>query len=159
MKKRNWKVMSLLMAGAMLAGSLTGCGSSPSEEGSSGADNSQQSEQSSEEQSEQSSEEQSEQSSEEQSEQPAASGDVVELKWAMVGNGMPSNYDAWKAKLDAYLEEKIGVHLDVEVVKWDDWGNRRSVMVNTNEAFDILFTDAGTYASDVAMGEIGRAHV
>ncbi len=152
MKKRNWKVMSLLMAGAMLAGSLTGCGSSPSEEGSSGADNSQQSEQSSEEQSEQSSEEQSEQSSEEQSEQPAASGDVVELKWAMVGNGMPDNYDAWKAKLDAYLEEKIGVHLDVEVVKWDDWSNRRSVMVNTNEAFDILFTDAGTYASDVAMG-------
>ena len=54
MKKRNWKVMSLLMAGAMLAGSLTGCGSSPSEEGNSGADNSQQSEQSSEEQSEQS---------------------------------------------------------------------------------------------------------
>lgn len=147
MKKRNLKVMTLLTAGTMLAGSLTGCGSSPaggSSAAPSGEESSQQSEQ-------QPSEEQS---SEEQSseEQPAVSGEVVDIKWAMVGNGMPDNYDAWKANLDAYLEEKIGVHLDVEVVKWDDWGNRRNVMVNTNEDYDILFTDSGTYASDVRMG-------
>ena len=36
-------------------------------------------------------------------------GDVVTLKWVTVGNGMPENYDAWKANLDKYLEEKIGV--------------------------------------------------
>ncbi len=135
MKKRNWKVMSLLMAGAMLAGSLTGCGSSPSDGGSSSAGDGSSSQQ-----------------SEGQADQPAASGEVVDIKWAMVGNGMPDNYDAWKAKLDAYLEEKIGVHLDVEVVKWDDWGNRRSVMVKTNEDYDILFTDSGSYVSDVKMG-------
>ena len=70
MKKRNWKVMSLLLAGTMLAGTLTGCGSDPSNDGGS----------------------------------EQASGDVVDIKWVMVGNGMPSNYDAWKAKLDAYLE-------------------------------------------------------
>ena len=122
MKKRNWKVMSLLMAGAMLAGSLTGCGSSPSDGGSSSAGDGSSSQQ-----------------SEGQADQPAASGEVVDIKWAMVGNGMPDNYDAWKAKLDAYLEEKIGVHLDVEVVKWDDWGNRRSVMVKTNEDYDIVY--------------------
>ena len=33
MKKRNWKVMSLLLAGTMLAGTLTGCGSDPSNDG------------------------------------------------------------------------------------------------------------------------------
>ncbi|MCI8693590.1 MAG: ABC transporter substrate-binding protein [Lachnospiraceae bacterium] len=118
MKKRNWKVMSLLLAGTMLAGTLTGCGSDPSNDGGS----------------------------------EQASGDVVDIKWVMVGNGMPSNYDAWKAKLDAYLEEKIGVHLDVEVVKWDNWGDRRNVMVKTNEDYDILFTDSGSYVSDVQMG-------
>ena len=78
MKKRNWKVMSLLLAGTMLAGTLTGCGSSPSNEGSSSAE---ESSQQSEEQSEQQSEGQSEEQSEEQSEQqPAASGDVVDIK-------------------------------------------------------------------------------
>lgn len=149
MKKRNWKVMSLLLAGTMLAGTLTGCGSSPSNEESSSAAGGEDSAQQSEQQSEESSEESS---AEESSEQSTASGEVVDIKWAMVGNGMPSNYDAWKEKLDAYLEEKIGVHLDVEVVKWDDWSNRRSVMVSTNEDYDILFTDSGSYVSDVKMG-------
>ena len=81
------------------------------------------------------------------------SGDeVVTLKWVQVGNGMPANYDAWKANLDKYLEEKIGVHLDVEVVSWGDWSNRRSIIVNTNEDYDILFTDMSTFSGDVALG-------
>lgn len=80
------------------------------------------------------------------------SGDIVNLKWVTVGNGMPSNYDAWKANLDKYLEEKIGVHLDVEVVAWGDWDNRRQVMVQSNDAYDIMFTNLGTYMSDVQIG-------
>ena len=79
-------------------------------------------------------------------------GEIPTITWYQVGGGEPANLASLTEKVNAYLEEKIGVHLDVEVVKWDDWSNRRSVMVNTNEAFDILFTDAGTYASDVAMG-------
>lgn len=134
MKKRNCKVMSLLLAGAMLAGILTGCGSGPSNEGSNVSN------------------EGSSAGNQGDSQQSGNSGEVVDLKWIMVGNGMPSNYDAWKTNLDAYLEEKIGVHLDVEVVKWDDWNNRRNVIVNTNEPFDILFTDAGSYANDVKIG-------
>ena len=146
MKKRNLKVMALLTVGTMLAGSLTGCGSEPADQ-SSAQGSSEESSQQSEQQSEESSEEQ--QSEESSEEQQAASGEVVDIKWAMVGNGMPDNYDAWKAKLDAYLEEKIGVHLDMEVVKWDDWSNRRSILSKSNTEFDILFTDSGTYASDV----------
>lgn len=139
MKKRNWKVMSLLMAGALATGCLTGCGDNA------GTGSSQQP-------SEQKSEQSSEQKSEQSSEQQTPPAEVVELKWAMVGNGMPANYDAWKANLDAYLEEKIGVHLSVEVVGWGDWGNRRSTMVNTNENYDIMFTDSGSYAADVKKG-------
>ena len=79
-------------------------------------------------------------------------GDVVTLKWVTVGNGMPENYDAWKANLDKYLEEKIGVHLEMEVVAWGDWDNRRNVMVNANDGYDIMFTNLGTYQNDVRIG-------
>ncbi|HKM04941.1 MAG TPA: ABC transporter substrate-binding protein [Lachnospiraceae bacterium] len=78
--------------------------------------------------------------------------DIVTLKWVQVGSGMPSNYDAWKENINAYLADKIGVNLEMEVVSWGDWDNRRSVMVNTNGEYDILFTNSGTYASDVRLG-------
>ncbi len=79
-------------------------------------------------------------------------GEVVTLKWIMVGNGMPTNYDAWLTKVNPYLAEKIGVNIDVEVVPWGDWDTRRSVIVNSGENFDILFTDGNKYNSEVALG-------
>lgn len=78
--------------------------------------------------------------------------EIVELTWVQVGSGMPTNYDAWKANLDQYLEEKIGVHLNMQIIGWDAWDDRRSVMVSTNEPYDIMFTNMGTYQSDVKMG-------
>lgn len=83
---------------------------------------------------------------------PAATGEIVNLKWAMVGNGMPANYDAWKENINAYLGEKIGVNIDVEVVPWADWDTRRNVIVNTSADFDILFTNLNTYVGDVRLG-------
>lgn len=79
-------------------------------------------------------------------------GAVPTLKWIQPGNRMPQNYDAWQAEVNQYLEEKIGVHLDVEVVPWGDWDKRRNVLVSTAGDYDIMFTDFKTYASDVAMG-------
>lgn len=81
-----------------------------------------------------------------------ADGDVPTLVWYAVGSGMPNNYDAWKANLDAYLEEKIGVHLDYQCVGWGDWGDRRTNLVQTNQPYDIMFTDMGSYVRDVNMG-------
>ena len=82
----------------------------------------------------------------------ADSGEVVTLKWIQVGNGMPSNYDAWLEQINPYLEEKIGVNVDMEIVPWGDWDNRRSVIANSGEAFDILFTDQTRYNSEVGTG-------
>ncbi len=82
----------------------------------------------------------------------ARADEIVNLRWVMVGRGMPANYDAWKEKINAYLAEKIGVNIDVEVVAWGDWDNRRSVIVNTNEPFDILFGNQDVYNADVRMG-------
>lgn len=82
----------------------------------------------------------------------ATPAEIPELKWFAVGSGMPANYDSWKAKVDAYLEEKIGVHLDIEIIGWGDWDSRRSVIVSTNEPYDLMFTNMGTFVSDVNMG-------
>ena len=54
---------------------------------------------------------------------------TVNLRWVAAGNGMPANYDAWKANINKYLEEKIGVNIEVEVVAWGDWQSRRSVIM------------------------------
>lgn len=80
------------------------------------------------------------------------SGDVATVKWVVVGNGMPKNYDAWLKQVNPYLEEKIGVNVDMEVVAWGDWDNRRSVITNSGEDFDILFTDQTRFASEVSNG-------
>lgn len=82
----------------------------------------------------------------------ASKDEVVTLKWIAVGSGMPDNYEAWLAQINPYLEEKIGVNIDMEVVSWGDWGNRRNILVNSGEYFDILFTDGSNFASDVTLG-------
>ena len=82
----------------------------------------------------------------------AATDEVVTIKWITVGNGMPSNYDAWLEQVNPYLEEKIGVNVDMEVVGWGDWDTRRNVVVNTAGEYDILFTNLNTYTNDVSTG-------
>lgn len=82
----------------------------------------------------------------------AMADDVVTLKWVTVGSGMPTNYDTWLAKINPYMEEKIGVHIDMEVISWGDWDNRRNVIVSTGEPFDIIFGNDGTYVNDVTLG-------
>ena len=82
----------------------------------------------------------------------APSKDVVTLKWVAVGSGMPSNYDAWLAQINPYLEDKIGVNIDMEVISWGDWDTRRNVIVNTSGEYDILFTNVNTYNNDVNTG-------
>ncbi len=79
-------------------------------------------------------------------------GDVVTLRWVTVGNGMPGNYDSWAKQVNEYLAEKIGVNIEMEVVPWGDWQNRRNVIVNTSGDFDILFTNTDTYNNNVQIG-------
>lgn len=82
----------------------------------------------------------------------ASNEEVVTLTWFQPGVGQPDNYAEWQAHVNEYLEEKIGVHLDVQVIPWGDWDNRRNVLVKTGGNYDILFTDFKTYASDVELG-------
>lgn len=74
------------------------------------------------------------------------------VKWVSLGGGMPDNYDSWKAKVDAYTTEKIGVTLVADILSWGAYGDRRNAIINGGEYFDIIFTDGGSYAADIAKG-------
>lgn len=80
------------------------------------------------------------------------SGEMVDLKWVLIGNGMPTNYDTWMAKVNDYIADKVGVNLEVEVVSWADWDSRRNVIISTNEPYDIIFGHGGNYISDINLG-------
>lgn len=82
----------------------------------------------------------------------AAEEEIVTLKWVTVGNGMPANYDSWIAQVNEYVGEKIGVNIEMQVIGWGDWEPRRNVIINTNEPYDIIFGDSGTYNNDVQLG-------
>lgn len=83
---------------------------------------------------------------------PDTNDEIVTLKWITVGGGMPTNYEAWQTKMNEYLAEKIGVNIDVEVVSWGDWDNRRNIITNSGEYFDILFTDGSKYNAASKLG-------
>lgn len=75
----------------------------------------------------------------------------MDLKWVLIGNGMPTNYDTWMAKVNEQIAD-IGVNLEVEVVSWSDWDSRRNVIISTNEPYDIIFGHGGNYISDINLG-------
>ena len=131
--------MALLATAVLTCTALAGCGSSPGTPASTGTSESKPQESASQEGT--------------QEQTPASDPqEIVDLVWYSVGNGMPDNYDAWKANLDAYLEEKIGVHLDVQVVSWSDWDGRRNTIVSTNEPYDIIFGNGNNYIADINLG-------
>ena len=74
------------------------------------------------------------------------------VTWVSLGGGMPENYESWKAKVDAYLTEKIGATLTADILSWGAYGDRRNAIINGGEYFDIIFTDGGSYAADIAKG-------
>ena len=84
----------------------------------------------------------------------AKTGEVPTLKWVTVGSGKPQNYDAWVQKVNAYIEPKIGAKVDVEVIGWGDWDTRRNIILTSNEPFDIIFGNDGTFLNDITLGAL-----
>jgi len=83
---------------------------------------------------------------------PEATGGVPTLTWYTVGGGNPANWESWTNTVNAYLEEKIGVHLNLQVIGWGDWGERRNVLVQTGADYDIMFAPGGDFVTDTGMG-------
>ena len=77
---------------------------------------------------------------------------IPTITWYSVGGGNPANWESWTNTVNAYLEEKIGVHLNMQVIGWGDWGERRNVLVQTGADYDIMFAPGGDFVNDNAMG-------
>lgn len=127
------RLMAAGLAAVMTVGALAGCGSS-SDGGGQGASSNNGG------------------SNAEGGNASADSGEIANLKWVIIGNGMPDNYDSWIAKVNDYIGDKIGVNLEMEVISWGDWDNRRNVIISTNEPYDIIFGHGGNYISDINLG-------
>lgn len=82
----------------------------------------------------------------------ASGDDIVTLKWVIIGNGMPENYDSWVKKVNDYAGEKIGVNIEMEIIPWGNWDDRRNIIISTNEPYDIIFGNGNNYNKDIELG-------
>ena len=78
--------------------------------------------------------------------------EIPTITWYSVGGGMPANWESWTATVNAYLEEKIGVHLNMQIIGWGDWSDRRTVLVQTGADYDIMFAPGNDFVTDTGMG-------
>ena len=81
-----------------------------------------------------------------------ATAEIPTITWYSVGGGMPANWDSWTATVNAYLEEKIGVHLNMQIIDWGSWAERRNVLVQTGADYDIMFAPGSDLVNDATMG-------
>jgi putative aldouronate transport system substrate-binding protein len=75
----------------------------------------------------------------------------VILKWIQIG-GEPNNLENAVAEMNKYSIEKIGVGVEFVYLDWGIWGERVTAMINSGEAFDIMFTNSDKYSSAVSLG-------
>lgn len=122
MKKR---VVSLLMAGAMICASLTGCG------GGNSAD-----------QAETSNQQQEKTETQTDAEEPAkeASEDAVELVWYVGGSGPQADTDAVLAEVNTYLMEKLNCTLKIVETDFGSYDQKMQMVIGAGEEFDLCYT-------------------
>lgn len=125
------KLLAAGLAAMMICGTLAGCGSSGNGGSGSGGSSS---------------------GGDGGSSKDADSGEIVNLKWVTIGNGMPDNYDSWISKVNEYVGEKIGVNVEMEVISWGSWDDRRNIIISTNEPYDIIYGIGKNYTSDINLG-------
>jgi putative aldouronate transport system substrate-binding protein len=76
---------------------------------------------------------------------------VPSIIWWQIGSaqgGFTEDFDV----ISDYVQEKIGVRLDIKQAGWGDASQRFATMINAGEYYDILFTDLGSYNRYVALG-------
>ncbi|HIX29709.1 MAG TPA: ABC transporter substrate-binding protein [Candidatus Blautia stercoravium] len=65
--------------------------------------------------------------------------DIVELTWYQVGDAQ-SDDEKVLAEVNKYIEDKIGVKLNIVKVGWGDYNQKMQVVINTGDEWDMCFT-------------------
>ena len=76
---------------------------------------------------------------------------VPALIWWQIGGAQPGFEEDMKTIAD-YVQEKIGVRVDIKQAGWADAGQRFNTMINAGEYFDIMFIDQANYNRFVTLG-------
>lgn len=81
------------------------------------------------------------------------SSDVVTLKWYTIG-AEPKDLQLVEDEANKYLEEKLGVNIDMNFIDYGEYSQKLGVIINSGEAYDLAFTCswAGDYLGNARKG-------
>jgi len=79
--------------------------------------------------------------------------DVVTLKWYTIG-AEPKDLQLVEDEANKYLEEKMGVNIDMNFIDYGEYSQKLGVIINSGEAYDLAFTCswAGDYLGNARKG-------
>lgn len=83
----------------------------------------------------------------------SANNDTVTLKWYTIGSE-PKDLAMVQEKANEYLQDKIGVNIDMNFIDYGDYTQKLGVIINSGEAYDLAFTCswAGDYLGNARKG-------
>lgn len=125
---RKVKILTLVLAIAMMVTAFAACGSGKEPTGSTTSGDTQTTTQ-----------------------KPAESKEPVHLLWWQIG-GTPTDAEAVMKEANKYSGEKIGVTADIKYIGWGDWGSKVPAIISSGEYYDIMFTNGNYYVQHSAMG-------
>lgn len=73
--------------------------------------------------------------------------------WWQIGT-QPANLAEGIAAINDYIAGKYGVKVDIKVAGWDAYDTKMNTIVNTGEAFDIMFVNNNNYNRFVNLGAL-----
>lgn len=77
----------------------------------------------------------------------SSDGDVT-LVWWSIGE-QPADLADGLEVMNEYTQDKIGVGIDLKIAGWGDWDTKMNTIINSGEAFDMMFTNNTKYNSQV----------
>lgn len=75
------------------------------------------------------------------------------IVWWQIGT-QPQNLEEGVAKINEYIAGKYGVKIDIKVAGWGDYDTKMNTIVNTGEAFDIMFVNNNNYNRFINLGAL-----
>ncbi len=79
-------------------------------------------------------------------------GDIVTLKYYMIGNQDTSVRPQVEAAINKHIEPLIGANVEFNIISWGDWDNKALTALQSGEEIDIFFTaDWKSYVRSVTM--------
>lgn len=75
------------------------------------------------------------------------------LVWWQIGT-QPSTLADGVSNFNEYTAEKIGAKIDIKVAGWGDWATKMNTIINSGEAFDIMFVNNTNYGQFVNLGAL-----